>query len=667
VISYAFSYNCERVEIVCGIAGFLDLSSQKKTDIFQNIVTNMTATLKHRGPDDTGLWIDNAAGIALGHARLSIIDLTAEGHQPMHSECSRYVIVFNGEIYNFKALRFEIEGLGHIFHGHSDTEVMLEAIRRWGLKNALNRFNGMFAFALWDRKQRLLHLVRDRLGEKPLYYGWMGNDFLFGSELKALRAHPKFESEINRNALALYLRHMYIPAPHSIYKGIYKLIPGTILTINASHKRDMPELTTYWSAKGAVEQGASELFIGSPKEAFVQLENLLKDAVLLRMNADVPLGAFLSGGVDSSIIVAMMQMQSNRQVKTFSIGFYEDSYNEANYAKSVAKHLKTEHTELYIKSEEAIDIIPYLPCLYDEPFADVSQVPTFLVSKLTRQDVTVCLSGDGGDELFCGYKRYKLAQDIWRKYQWLPISYRHALSKILGTIPPNPVDKGFRWLTYILNKYGYTGTVSNKLNYFAENLMADRPEQIYLKLTSVWKNITSIVKGSCELSTPLTNCCYWANILDFTQHMMYLDSISYLPDDILVKVDRATMGVGLEGRIPLLDHRIFEFAWRLPLSLKLRNGQTKWLLRQILYKYVPQSLIERPKMGFGLPIGMWLRGPLLKWAENLLNEKRLQDEGFLNPMPIRRKWLEHLAGKRNWENHLWTVLMFQAWKDYWLS
>lgn len=646
---------------MCGIAGFLDLSSNGNSDRLQAKVVRMVHTLVHRGPDDSGTWVDAETRIALGHRRLAIVDLSPEGHQPMVSVDGRYVIVFNGEIYNFLELRRQLEQLGHRFRGHSDTEVMLAAFSQWGLDTAVKSFNGMFAFALWDKQERVLHLGRDRLGEKPLYYTWLGQTFLFASELKALTAYPNFNPEINRDALALYLRHNYIPAPYSIYQGVYKLPPACVLTVPVGKATAQP--VPYWSVKSIAEAGITHPFTGSETAAIAQLDSLLRDAVSLRMVADVPLGAFLSGGVDSSTVVALMQAQSNQPVKTFSIGFYEDSYNEAKYAKAVAQHLGTDHTELYVTPAEAIAVIPKLPALYDEPFADSSQIPTFLVAQLARQHVTVSLSGDGGDELFAGYNRYFWGRRIWQQIGWIPYPLRNAAARVLMVRSPQSWNHTFANLQPVLPKSLKQQNPGDKLHKLAEVLAVESPEAMYKGLVSHWKDPEAVVTGSFEPITTLNDSQGWANLPDFTQRMIYLDTVTYLPDDILVKVDRATMGVSLEARVPLLDHRIVEFAWQIPLSMKIHKGQGKWLLRQVLYKYVPPSLIERPKMGFGVPIDNWLRSSLRDWAEALLSEQRLRQEGFFNPLPIRQKWAEHLSGDRNWQYYLWNVLMFQAWLD----
>ena len=621
----------------------------------------MTDTLIHRGPDDGGVWEDTRSGVALGNRRLAIVDLSPEGHQPMHSASGRYVLAFNGEIYNFWALREELEGLGHLFRGHSDTEVMLAAFTEWELEGALERFNGMFAFALWDREERSLYLARDRLGEKPLYYGWMGETFLFSSELKALKVHPTFRGEISRNALTLYLRYQYIPAPYTIYEGISKLSPGTRLTIDEAGNVSGP--VPYWSAKEAAERGVTNPFSGSDTEAVDELDGMLRDSVRMRMVADVPLGAFLSGGIDSSAVVAAMQSQSDRPVRTFSIGFYEEEYSEAEHAKAVARHLGTEHTELYVTPEEAMSVIPKLPTLYDEPFSDPSQIPTYLVSQLARRHVTVSLSGDGGDELFAGYNRYFWVESIWGKVGWMPQGLRSALAEALTAVSPQGWERAFKKLGPVLPTKARQRIPGDKLHKLAEVLTVKNPEAMYLNLVSLWKRPDAVVIGGSEPLVTLTDPGQWADLPDLTQRMMYLDTVTYLPDDILVKVDRASMGVSLEGRVPFLDHRLVEFAWRVPLGMKIKDGKSKWLLRQVLNQYVPKKLIERPKMGFGVPIDAWLRKPLRGWAEALLDERRLRREGFFDPRPIREKWAEHLSGKRNWQYPLWDVLMFQAWLE----
>jgi asparagine synthase (glutamine-hydrolysing) len=609
----------------------------------------MAEAICHRGPDDQGIWEDAEAGLALGFRRLAILDLSPNGHQPMTSADGRFTMIYNGEVYNFAEIREKLEALGHKFRGTSDTEVMLAGFVQWGLEASIRQFNGMFAIAVWDRKQRVLQLVRDRLGVKPLYYGWCNDVFLFGSELKALRAHPAFDAVIDRDSLSLFLRHSYIPVPHSIYKNINKLAPGTILSMPVDGGRQDGAITTYWSAHDAVEQGKRDPFRGRPEEAVSELDTLLRESVRLRMIADVPLGAFLSGGIDSSAIVALMQAQSNIPVRTFTIGFHEGGYNEAVYAKAVARHLGTEHTELYITPEAAMAVIPGLPTLYDEPFSDPSQIPTYLVSKLAREHVTVSLSGDGGDELFGGYTRYARSNSVWSLMGRMPFSARRAAGGFFSRVRL-PENQPF--------------ALNDKFYYLAEMLKSDQADEIYQRVMSHWAQPDNIVIGGHEPLTLLRTPDAWPAIPEFIQRMMYLDLITYLPDDILVKLDRASMGVSLEGRVPYLDdHRVAEFAWRLPLDYKIRGSVGKWILRQVLYRYVPKEMVERPKMGFGIPVAGWLRGPLRDWAESLLNENRLSEEGYFNPEPIRQKWSEHLSDKYNWQYYLWDVLMFQAWLE----
>lgn len=645
---------------MCGLTGYWKACGHS-TQEAQAIVGAMARQISHRGPDDQGMWIDADVGFALAHRRLSILDLSPQGHQPMLSHCGRYVIAFNGEVYNFAAIRDELEqaGVAPAWHGHSDTEVMLAAVAAWGLEAALKKFVGMFAFALWDRETRTLSLARDRLGEKPLYYGWQGEILLFGSELKVLRAHPAFRAEIDRDALTLFLRHNAIPSPYSIYQGIHKLPSGTFLKVRAGQKDARP--VAYWSARSVAEAGQHNLFRGSDAEAVPELERLLAQAVGGEMVADVPLGAFLSGGIDSTTIVALMQTQTPRPVKTFTIGFNETGYNEAEHAHGVARHLGCEHTELYVTPQDAMDVIPNLSSTYDEPFADSSQIPTCLVSRLARQHVTVSLSGDGGDELFGGYSRYFWARNIWRKLGWAPRPLRAALAGVLTTLPPATWNMAFQKLERWLPARLRYANPADKLHKAAEILAVRSPEEIYLGLVSHWKHPAQLVPGSHEPPTLLTDPARRADLPDFEHRMMYLDTVTYLPDDILTKVDRAAMSVSLETRVPLLDHRLVEFAWTLPLDMKIRHGQGKWLLRQVLYRHVPQALMERPKMGFGVPIDHWLRGPLKDWAATLIEPKRLTREGFFDQVPIQRKWVEHQSGSRNWSYYLWDVLMFQAW------
>jgi len=640
---------------MCGIAGMFDPSGLCDAEA-RAVLAAMTGVLRHRGPDDSGAWVDPAAGVALGHRRLAILDLSPLGHQPMHSMGGRYVVTFNGEIYNFQALRQELGARGHTFRGRSDTEVLLAAICEWGVRPAVERFNGMFAFALWDRADRTLHLVRDRAGEKPLYYGWFGGTLLFGSELKALRAHPAFHPEIDRDALALFLRHGYITAPHTIYRGVCKLPPGTLLNLKAGGGHQLAPVQ-YWSAREAAARGLNAPFAESFERAVEEFDALLRDAVKLRMEADVPLGAFLSGGIDSSTVVALMQAQSPRPVKTFAIGFQEPRYNEAPHAAAVARHLGTEHTELYATPAEALAVIPQLPALYDEPFADCSQIPTHLVAALTRKHVTVSLSGDAGDELFGGYRRYARGPALWRAVSRTPPAVRRALRRALSlrhgplAAAVNPLVR--RWT----GKRSFTERCRQ-----AEEILALRSAtELHRYEMSFWKHPAEVVLGGSEPAIPALREPPARLDADVGHLWMYLDLVTYLPDDILVKVDRASMAVSLESRIPLLDHRVIEFAWRLPLSYKLRGGESKRVLRQVLRRYVPDELVARRKQGFGIPLAAWLRGPLRSWAEALLDERRLRTEGFFDAGAIRRKWTEHVAGGTSWDYDLWAVLMFEAW------
>jgi asparagine synthase (glutamine-hydrolysing) len=644
---------------MCGIVGFLGTAGGGEAAL-ASIAARMSACLIHRGPDDSGVWVDERSGLGLGHRRLSILDLSPTGHQPMISHCGRYVITFNGEIYNYLDIRRELEASGAVpgWCGHSDTEVILAAIARWGIGRALECMTGMFALAVWDRADRTLHIARDRLGEKPVYYGWLDGTLVFASELKALRVHPRWKGEIDRGALSLFLRHSYVPAPYSIYQGIRKLTPGTFLSARPDGSTTQ---TVYWSAREVAERGAAEPFTGTDTEATEMLERLLGRAVGRQMVADVPLGAFLSGGVDSSTVVALMQAQSDRPVKTFTIGFREAGHNEAEHAKAVARHLGTDHTELYVTPAEARDTIPRLPALYDEPFSDASQIPTLLVAQLARRNVTVSLSGDGGDELFAGYNRYFIGRGLWGSVGWLPRPVRRVAAAGITAISPAQWDRFLsRFLALWPGHFSY-GNPGEKLHKLALILAARDPDEIYRGLTSLWKNPASVVLSGAEPVTTGSDRSQWATLSDFTQRMMFLDLITYLPDDILVKVDRAAMGVSLETRVPMLDHQVVEFAWRVPLSLKIRDGQGKWLLRQVLYKHVPRELIERPKAGFYVPIADWLRGPLRGWAESLLSEARLRREGFFDATVIRNSWNQHLSGRRDWQQALWNVLMFQAW------
>lgn len=658
---------------MCGLTGFFQSNDISNAHA---IALKMAERIAHRGPDDAGVWVDETAGVALAHRRLSIVDLSPAGHQPMLSAGGRYVMVFNGEIYNHLDLRRELDvltptlalspnpspasGRGNIaWRGHSDTETLLAGFEAWGIEATLKKTVGMFAIALWDREEKILTLARDRMGEKPLYYGFQNDSFLFGSELKALKAHPDFLGEIDRDVLCLYLRHCYIPAPYSIYKGIKKLLPGTYLQLSLGDEIDtLRTPKAYWSLLDVVEQGIATPFGGSDADAIAALDAQLKQSIGLQMMADVPLGAFLSGGVDSSTVVALMQAQSTRPIKTFTIGFGEEGFDEAVYAKAVAQHLGTDHTELYVTSKEARDVIPRLGSMYDEPFADSSQIPTFLVSQMTKSQVTVSLSGDAGDELFCGYNRYALA-DTWGKIETIPFAARKLAGSLIKTVPPTAWSSIFQQIGKVKT---LPNNMSEKLGKFASRLeTVDDTNQLYYSLVSEIDHLDQVVIGCQEPASWLSNVGLKLDFGDAKSQMMYLDAMTYLPDDILVKVDRAAMANSLETRVPFLDHRVVEMAWTLPQSMKMRDGTSKWILRQVLYQYVPKNLIERPKAGFGIPLADWLRGPLRAWAEDLLDEGRLRREGFFHHEIIRAKWSEHLSGRHNHMSFLWSVLMFESW------
>jgi asparagine synthase (glutamine-hydrolysing) len=651
---------------MCGIAGFWSPSRQEGEAALQQIADAMGLAVAHRGPDGDGVWVDQENGIGLAHRRLAIIDLKGTGHQPMSSTTGRYVISYNGEIYNFPELRRELEGYGVAFRGTSDTEVLLALIERQGLEQALTRANGMFAFALWDRETHHLSLARDRYGQKPLYYGWLPGGFVFGSELSALRAHPKFVPEIDRGSLAMYLRFGNVPAPHAIFRKTHKLVPGTILTIDATAIESGQAVgpQPYWSAEKIARDGLAAPFTGTPDEAVDQLDHQLGAAVDGCMVSDVPLGAFLSGGLDSSTIVALMQARSSTPIRTFSIGFHEAQYNEAHYAAAVAKHLGTEHTELYVTPREAQDVIPKLPEIYDEPFSDSSQIPTFLVSRLARDSVTVSLSGDAGDEQFVGYNRYSWGNRIGGVVEALPGPVRKVATSMMRAAPPQVWDEIYNTAFARRGNKNRQVQVGHKIHKLAELLRAPDRHALYLELLSQWNDPGAMVPGASEPGSYGGAERSWPELDDFTQEMLLLDTTGYLPNDILVKFDRASMAVGLEGRVPFLDHNVGAFAWSLPLSMKLRDGVTKWPIRKLLERYVPRELTERPKMGFGVPIGRWLRTDLRDWAEALLSEDALGRDNLLNPAPIREAWGEHLSGRRNWEHRLWAILMFQAWREH---
>lgn len=650
---------------MCGIAGFWQPSEPRDGSKLAHTVGLMGEAVAHRGPDGDGVWVDPDQGVAFTHRRLAIIDLGETGRQPMASASGRYVISFNGEIYNFPDLRGGLEARGARFRGASDTEVLLELIEQDGLERALEHANGMFALALWDRRERALSLARDRYGQKPLYYAWFDGGILFGSELSALRAHPDFRPVIDPDAAALYLRFGNVPAPHAIYSKTRKLIPGTTLTVHAEHLKNADPIAPepFWSAEAVARAGLGAPFAGTPEEAVDELERVLGAAVERCMISDVPLGAFLSGGLDSSAVVALMQARSNRPVRTFSIGFNEAAYNEANHAAAVAAHLGTDHTELYVTPKEAQDVIPRLPEIYDEPFSDSSQIPTFLVSRLARESVTVSLSGDGGDEQFVGYNRYAWGSRIGGGVEAMPASMRRLMTDALRLLPPQAWDRIYRMATAWRGGGKRQVQVGHKVHKLAELLRAPDRFALYRELLSQWNEPCTVVAGAQEPASYGGATGSWPQLGDFTQEMLLLDTTGYLSNDILVKLDRASMAVGLEGRVPFLDQEVGALAWRLPLSMKLRNGATKWPVRKLLEKYVPNRLIDRPKMGFGVPIGDWLRTDLRGWAEDLLTEDALRRGDLLDPAPIRTAWQDHLAGRRNWEHRLWAVLMLQSWRQ----
>jgi len=645
---------------MCGIGGYLGAEVDPRHGA--GVVEQMISTIAHRGPDDSGCWIDERGRVGLGNRRLAIVDLTPDGHQPMSSAEGRYVVTYNGEIYNHEPLREDLTRLGHGFRGHSDTEVLLAAVTEWGVAASLKKFVGMFAFALWDRHDETLWLARDRIGEKPLYHGWFGDTFLFGSELKCLRAHPAFRGEIDRDVLALYLSTSYVPGPNSIYRGVAKLPPGCFLQVRIRQGGTPSRPTSYWSATEAAEDGAANPLALSQGEAVDALDGLINDAVRQCMRADVPLGAFLSGGIDSSTVVAAMQSQSHEPVHTFTIGFDQHHMNEAPFAKRVASHLGTDHTELHVSEEDALRVVPRLATAYDEPLADASAIPTLLLAELTRRHVTVALSGDGGDELFGGYLHHRRMAGLWRRTRPVPVAARKALSRVLTRVAPETWDGLYRSACWILPPAARDRHPGPALHRLGEALSANEVETFCRSFLGHWRETGAVVIGA-QARPPLTRPDQWSAVTDPIQRLMALDLVTFLPDDILVKVDRATMAASLEARAPFLDHRIVEFTWRLPMSLQLGDGHGKHLLRQVLYRHVPRELVDRPKMGFGAPVGDWLRGRLRDWADELLDASRLTQEGFLDPAPIVNRWREHRSGARDWSAPLWDVIMFEAWLE----
>jgi asparagine synthase (glutamine-hydrolysing) len=646
---------------MCGVAGIWDRQHRSAPGAVAAVAEAMTETLRHRGPDEGNVFVDAESCFALGHRRLSIIELSLAGAQPMISSCGRFVISYNGEVYNAAELRPELEAAGRRFRGHCDTEVIVEGAAIWGIETTIRRLIGMFAIALWDRRERVLHLIRDRLGIKPLYWANFEDRFIFGSELKALRADAGWTPALDRDSLVAYLRFAYVPAPHTIYRGVRKLPPGTILTV---HERGAPEIASFWSLADVARSGQSARLDVSEEEATTQLDALLRDAIGRRMVADVPLGAFLSGGIDSSTVVALMQAQSPRPVRSFSIGFREAGFDEAPHAADVARYLGTDHTQLYISPEHAMSVIPHLATIYDEPFADSSQIPTFLVSEMTRRYVTVTLSGDGGDELFGGYTRYFQGRTLWRLIRRVPQPMRGIAATGVGAVPPSAWSTLAAVIPESIRPTHF-GTKMRKL----AGVLSVEPEAgpIHRQLVSHWAHPEDMVKGGAERVRPLDDKGIKELVPDFIEQMQYLDTVTYLPDDILTKVDRASMAVSLEARVPLLDHRVVAFSWMLPGAMKAAGGVGKRMLRRVLNRYVPRELIERPKMGFAVPIQDWLRGPLRPWADPLLDERRLSADGIFHPEPIVKRWHEHLTGSHDWHDSLWAVLMFQAWKERWLT
>lgn len=648
---------------MCGIFGIAD---QRNSDL-ATFCQQLTFELKHRGPDDDGVWNDAKSGLAFGFRRLAILDLTQDGHQPMLSHSGRFVIVFNGEIYNHPALRTELQQHGYIFKSRSDTEVILQAFEAWGIEAAVKKFTGMFACAVWDKRDEELSLIRDRIGEKPLYYGWLGSTFFFTSELSTVRKSGKIDLEIDRDALSLMMQYSYIPAPHSIFKGLYKLIPGTILTLGLKDLHSKPvnfsafcdqakfSPQPYWSLRSHVENRA---ILTLPEEDNLnKLQELLRDAISGQMIADVPIGAFLSGGIDSSTVVALMQNINPGKVRTYSIGFDEKDFNEANYAKQIAQHLGTIHTEMYVTSGQALDLIPQLPDTYSEPFADPSQIPTTLLSRLTRQHITVALSGDGADELFCGYSRYQAAEQMWGYLRLFPQPLKPILKAFAATLPDQILNFAYK----LIRPSTRFSDASSRIRRLISQVNARDGRSFYQGLLRYWQPHEKIVLQSEAARTLLGDSLNDLSNINLKEWMMFADAITYLPDDILAKVDRASMSASLETRAPFLDHRVIEFIWSLPLKQRINSGTSKWLLRKLLYRHVPKNLVDRPKMGFGVPIAQWLRGPLRHWAEELISEERLRKQGYLDVKLVRDKWFQHQNGRANHEFALWNVLMFQQW------
>ena len=645
---------------MCGITGFISL--ELNGDLLHETANCMSQKLFHRGPDNDGIWCDPKIGIALAHRRLSIVDLTKNGHQPMNSHCGRYCIVFNGEIYNHLFLRKELPD-SIIWIGNSDTETLLNCISYWGIEKTLTKIVGMFAFAIWDRNLKKLTLVRDRIGEKPLYFGTVGKTLLFGSELKAIKAFPNFSPNIDRDSLQLYLKFGYVPAPYSIYKNIYKLMPGNFIEFSLEdiELKKMPSIKKYWSLELIASQQEINPYQGSESDAINHLDNLLKESISGQLLGDVQIGAFLSGGLDSSTVVSIMQKLSSQPINTFSVGFNEFGFDESKKAKAIASFLGTNHNEVVLTSSEAIKIIPLMPEIYDEPFADVSQIPTFLLSKFASSKVKVCLSGDGGDELFCGYYRQIMGPKIWRILNKIPMPFKKIIASFINYLPPTTWDNFYYICESLIPNQLRISSPGLKLQKLTSLINSETLFEVYLSLVSAWSSSENIILNA-KKSNVINNFDFENYKLNNHHHyMMFLDSINYLPNDIMVKVDRAAMHSSLETRMPILDHRIMEFSWRIPINLKIRDNSNKWLLRQVLKKYLPMSLVKGPKEGFSVPISKWLRGPLKEWANDLLDPTLLKNQEYFAVDPIINKWHEHLSGKHDWSFQLWTTLMFQEW------
>lgn len=648
---------------MCGLTGFFDRSADLSEQEGLSLLARMGEAIKHRGPDDHGEFFEPTYGVGISFRRLAILDTSPTGHQPMTSATGRYTMAYNGEVYNFKRVESELAGAGllPVLRGTSDTEVMLAAFEAWGVQSAVERFIGMFAISLWDHQENCLYLIRDRVGVKPMYYGWFGTTFIFGSELKALRCHPAFRAEIDTDSLAQFLQFSYVPSPHSIYKDVFKLPSGTILKVNLDGNCGGP--TPYWNLNEAASNGLRNRFSGSQNDAVAKLEELLTDCIGLRMIADVPLGAFLSGGVDSSLVVALMQAQSSIPVKTFSVGFEQGEYDEAVFAKQVANHLGTEHSEHYVNEQDALDAVPLLPAMFDEPFGDPSQIPTYLVSKMARKHVTVSLSGDGGDELFGGYNRYSIAQKLWRLNQKYPQKFRNVMIATLKSLPPSAWESLYNLFRWAMPSRLRFKRIGERIDVLESALAARSQMDLYERIMSHWDSPETAVIGA-ERRDPLGfEIQSFNDDLEFAEAMMLTDMKTYMQEDVLAKVDRASMAVSLEAREPLLDHRLIEFALSLPHEWRTTQANSKQLLRDVLYRHVPKELIERPKQGFAAPVGDWINGALNEWTDHLLDARLLQSQGFLDPLPVQKMLSEHRSGKRNWQFALWNVLMFQAWLE----